>query len=212
MANILKEVDEDIRKERYSNLWSKYGKYLIGLIVLIVIIFSLTQFYQSQIISSNEKILEDYFLASEKIEKKQFELANKTFDSVYVNGNKTLSAFSKFKLADALLSEDRDAAIQQLKDLSSNPSLENIYRELAMYKYLLLEIETISLAEIEANMNIVHADKKILKLYFQELLGIKYLILNDSKKAYELFSELLIDEETPFDLKMRLEKLILISE
>jgi hypothetical protein len=167
MANILKEVDEDIRKERYSNLWSKYGKYLIGLIVLIVIIFSLTQFYQSQIISSNEKILEDYFLASEKIEKKQFELANKTFDSVYVNGNKTLSAFSKFKLADALLSEDRDAAIQQLKDLSSNPSLENIYRELAMYKYLLLEIETISLAEIEANMNIVHADKKILKLYFQ---------------------------------------------
>jgi len=81
-----------------------------------------------------------------------------------------------------------------------------------MYKYLLLEIETISLAEIEANMNIVHADKKILKLYFQELLGIKYLILNDSKKAYELFSELLIDEETPFDLKMRLEKLILISE
>ena len=61
MANILKEVDEDIRKERYSNLWSKYGKYLIGLIVLIVIIFSLTQFYQSQIISSNEKIANIFF-------------------------------------------------------------------------------------------------------------------------------------------------------
>jgi hypothetical protein len=29
MANIFNEVDEDIRKERYKKLWSRYGKYLI---------------------------------------------------------------------------------------------------------------------------------------------------------------------------------------
>ena len=44
MANIFNEVDEDIRKERYQNLWSKYGKYVIGFLILIVIIFSLSQY------------------------------------------------------------------------------------------------------------------------------------------------------------------------
>jgi hypothetical protein len=44
MANIFNEVDEDIRKERYQSLWNKYGKYVIGLIILIIVIFSLSQY------------------------------------------------------------------------------------------------------------------------------------------------------------------------
>ena len=70
MANIFNEVDEDIRKERYQNLWSKYGKYIIGFLVLIVTIFSLTQYLQSKNISDNKKILDTYFTAIESIEKK----------------------------------------------------------------------------------------------------------------------------------------------
>ena len=58
MANIFNEVDEDIRKERYQNLWSKYGKYVIGFLILIVIIFSLSQYLQSKNISDNKKILD----------------------------------------------------------------------------------------------------------------------------------------------------------
>ena len=65
MANIFNEVDEDIRKERYQNLWSKYGKYVIGFLILIVIIFSLTQYLQSKNISDNKNILDIYFTAVE---------------------------------------------------------------------------------------------------------------------------------------------------
>ena len=32
MANIFREVDEDIRKERYINLFRKYGVYVLSLI------------------------------------------------------------------------------------------------------------------------------------------------------------------------------------
>ena len=39
MANVFNEVDEDIRKERYQNLWSNYGKYIIAFLMLIVIGF-----------------------------------------------------------------------------------------------------------------------------------------------------------------------------
>ena len=48
MVNIFNEVDEDIRKEKYKKLWSKYGKYLIGFILSIVLIFSLSQYLETK--------------------------------------------------------------------------------------------------------------------------------------------------------------------
>ena len=68
MVNIFNEVDEDIRKERYKNLWSKYGKYLIGLILSIILFFSISQYLESKKISDNKKLMEMYFKASENIE------------------------------------------------------------------------------------------------------------------------------------------------
>ena len=72
MANIFNEVDEDIRKERYQSLWTKYGKYLISFIVFIILIFSASQYFKSKKISDNKKILDIYFSAAENDEKKQY--------------------------------------------------------------------------------------------------------------------------------------------
>ena len=48
-------------------------------------------------------------------------------------------------------------------------------------------------------------------LYFQEMIGIKYLTLGDTKKANSIFINLSLDKDTPFDLRMRLDKLIQIA-
>ena len=78
MANIFNEVDEDIRKERYQSLWNKYGKYVISLIVLIIVIFSISQYSKQKNIIDNKKLLDIYYSAAEKIEINQYELANKS--------------------------------------------------------------------------------------------------------------------------------------
>ena len=60
MANIIREVDEELRKERYASLFKKYGAYVIGFIVIIVSLLISIQIYQSYKISSNEEIVENY--------------------------------------------------------------------------------------------------------------------------------------------------------
>jgi len=37
VSDIFQEVEEDVRRERYEQLWKKYGNYIIGLAVLIVL-------------------------------------------------------------------------------------------------------------------------------------------------------------------------------
>src|SRR6476620_8362432 len=38
MSDIFREVDEDIRREQYKKLWDRFGIYVIGLAVLIVVL------------------------------------------------------------------------------------------------------------------------------------------------------------------------------
>jgi len=212
MANIFNEVDEDIRKERYQSLWNKYGKYVISLIVLIIVIFSLSQYSKQKNITDNKKLLDIYYSAAEKIEINQYELANKSLEKVYNEKNKTLSALSGFKLTETLMQDNqKEKALLFLEEMYNNKSLEQIYRELALYKYIIINFENIQIKEIENIANSITTNKIILEPYFQEIFGIKLLTLGNIERANSIFTELSVNENTPFDLKVRLEKLIQIA-
>ena len=212
MTNIFNEVDEDIRKERYQNLWSKYGKYIIGFLVLIVTIFSLTQYLQSKNTSDNKKILDTYFTAIESIEKKQLDLVDQNLKIVYNEKNKTLAAVSSIKLSQVYLEDNqKNQALSLLKDTYSNNSLDSIYRELALYKYIMINFENIEVSNIENMISLIEKNNSEFNLYFQEMIGIKHLTLGNTKKANSIFTNLSLDENTPFDLRMRLDKLIQIA-
>lgn len=212
MANIFSEVDEDIRKERYKNIWNKYGKYLIALIVLLVITFSLNQFYQEKKLLTNESLLEKYLLGLESIEKKQIDFSIENLKTVYAGENKILSAFSGLKLSEIyFLSDKKDESLTVLSSLYLNDSFDQIYRELALYKFIMIDFNNISPSTIEKKIKSIKKDKLILELYFQELIGIKYLLLKDNVKANLIFTNLILDENIPIDLIARLKKLIKIS-
>ena len=212
MANIFNEVDEDIRKERYKKLWSRYGKYLIGLIILIVLIFSINQYLVSKNISDNKKLLDIYFSAAEDIEKSQFQLANESLNKIYNSKNTTLAAFSAFKLSESyFMNNDNNNATSVLENIFNNNSLETIYREIALYKYIMINFDVLDINDIESKVSIINDKESQLKPYFEELLGIKYITIGNKSKASFIFDELSSSENTPFDLKVRLEKLIQIA-
>ena len=212
MANIFNEVEEDIRKERYKKLWSRYGKYLIGFIILIVLIFSINQYLVSKNISDNKKLLDIYFAAAEDIEKSQFQLANESLNKIYNSKNTTLAAFSSFKLSESyFMNNDNINATNVLENIFNNNSLETIYRELALYKYIMINFDVLDINDIESKVSIINDKESQLKPYFEELLGIKYITKGNKTKASFIFDELSSSENTPFDLKVRLEKLIQIA-
>ena len=212
MVNIFNEVDEDIRKEKYKKLWSKYGKYLIGFILSIVLIFSLSQYLETKKIADNQILLETYFTAAENIEKGQFDLANKDLDKVYNDKNSTLSALSGFKLSENYLkNNDKNQATVVLEKILNNNSFETIYRELAIYKYIMINFDDMTVSDIENKTKIIDNKDSELNPYYKELLGIKYIAIDDKNSALLIFNELSSLESTPLDLKIRLEKLIEIA-
>jgi hypothetical protein len=212
MANIFNEVDEDIRKERYQNLWSKYGKYVIGFLIIIIIIFSLSQYLQTKNISDNREILDIYFTSIESIEKNQLDLASQDLEIVYNEKNNALAAISGIKLSQIYLNNNqKNKALSFLENIYNNKSLDSIYRELALYKYIMINFENINVEKIENMVKSIEVGDNLFSLYFQEIIGIKYLTLSNTKKANSIFTKLSSKDDIPFDLRMRLDKLIQIA-
>ena len=60
-------------------------------------------------------------------------------------------------------------------------------------------------------MQISGSSKNLLDPYFQEIIGIKHLTLGDKNEAITIFTSLSLDNDIPFDLKIRLDKLIEIA-
>ena len=64
MSDILRQVDEDLRKERLTSLWNRFKLYIISITLLLIISVSVYQYLE--ISKYNEKVstIESYYKAS----------------------------------------------------------------------------------------------------------------------------------------------------
>jgi len=63
VADIFREVDEDVRKEHYHKLWKKYGLYVIALAVLIVVAVGGWEAWKVYSLKQRQAASRDYALA-----------------------------------------------------------------------------------------------------------------------------------------------------
>ena len=64
MSDILRQVDEDLRKERLSEVWRKYGIYALVLVTMIVLSVIAYQINSSRNDLKNQEIIEEYLIAT----------------------------------------------------------------------------------------------------------------------------------------------------
>ena len=145
MANIFREVDEDIRKERYINLFRKYGIYVIAIIVIIVGTLAGIQFYSGYQVNKNEMLFAEYINI---IENNSDDTLEKLSDSGETS-NIFLNGMYLLKRSDLLVASGQiDQATLLLSEAIENNNLNKIHNDIAIYKLLMINIETLSIEEI----------------------------------------------------------------
>ena len=83
MSDILRQVDEDLRKDKLLRIWKLYRIYIIGFILFVLIALSSYQYYLFSEKSKNEIIVEKYINAINSTDKnvaisQLIEISNKT--------------------------------------------------------------------------------------------------------------------------------------
>jgi len=209
MSDILRQVDEDLRKDRLLRIWKLYGIYIVGFILFILIALSSYQYYLSSTKSKNEAILEKYINA-----------INLTDKSISINqlieldesSNLYIKGLSKLKRADLYFDmKKKDQALKLLESISIDNSLDEVIRDLAFYKYLMVQLDVLNKDRFIEIIESRHLEQSKFKYHFKELKALKLLIDGDQDKALEIFESIILDEESPIDLKTRSKKFKEIS-
>ena len=199
MANIFREVDEDIRKERYINLFRKYGVYVIAIIVIIVGTLASIQFYSGYQVNKNEMLFAEYINI---IENNSDDTLEKLSDSGNTS-NLFLNGMNLLKRSDLLVASGQiDQATLLLSEAIENNNLNKIHNDVAIYKLLMINIETLSIEEIKSYQNKLISEVDAFYLT-EELIAIKFLIEGQKEDAIKKLSELSTDNSVPIEIKNR---------
>jgi len=199
MANIFREVDEDIRKERYINLFRKYGVYVIAIIVIIVGTLAGIQFYSGYQVNKNEMLFAEYINI---IENNSDDTLEKLSDSGETS-NIFLNGMYLLKRSDLLVASGQiDQATLLLSEAIENNTLNKIHNDVAIYKLLMINIETLSIEEIKSYQNKLISEVDAFYLT-EELIAIKFLIEGQKEDAIKKFSELSTNNSVPIEIKNR---------
>ena len=199
MANIFREVDEDIRKERYINLFRKYGVYVIAIIVIIVGTLAGIQFYSGYQVNKNEMLFAEYINI---IENNSDDTLEKLSDSGGTS-NLFLNGMYLLKRSDLLVASGQiDQATLLLSEAINNNNLNKIHHDVAIYKLLMVNIETLSIEEIKSYQNKLISEVDAFYL-IEELIAIKFLVEGQKEDAIKKFSELSNNNSVPIEIKNR---------
>lgn len=210
MSDILRQVDEDLRKDRLLAIWNSYRVYIVGFIIIILISLSGYQYYLSSSKSQNESIVGAYINA---ISSTDNNISLSELIKLDQSSNSYIKGLSKLKRVELYFAlENNEEALQLLESISIDDTLDQVIRDLALYKYLMVQLDI-----LDDDQYFAIIDEQILrdskfKYLFKELKAIKYLIQGNKANSLEMFDSIILDESAPSDLKIRAEKFKKISK
>jgi|TARA_R110002096_G_scaffold174961_4_gene350734 hypothetical protein len=134
LADIFREVEEDIRRDRLQQLWDKYGIYLIGLVVGIIALTSLVVGWRAYTQSQAEDASKAFAAAIAEAAQEGADAAA-IFSSLVDRSPSGYAALARLRAAGALAEAGEvDQAIAAYDAVAADSGADDILRDLAKVK------------------------------------------------------------------------------
>ena len=204
MSDIFKEVDEDLRHEHLKKLWDRFGPYVIGLAILIVVA---TAGYRGWIYWQDQQAQAtgDRFLSAlQQANQGKTEEAITAFKAIEANGSGSYPILAGFRVASEMAATGKtQEAIAEYDAIAARSGLSDSLKSLARLRAAALLVDSAPLADLEKRLNDLAATGNVWRHNARELLGLDAWRVGDYQAARKYFDEISNDQGTPSDLRQR---------
>lgn len=205
VSELFDEIDAELRSDRMKAAWDRYGVYVIGAAVAIVVFVAVSTYYQSFVKSQNEGASARYEAMLLEVQALQDEAAIAAvgnFADGEDNGYGALAGFLQAKkLREAGQVEQAVAVYDRLAD---NRSLPMAMRDMASLSAASLLVGTIPAPELDRRLEKLLADDNAFRHSARELAGLAYVMEEDYLAAREIYDVALKDSGLPPGLATRI--------
>lgn len=200
----IREVDEEVRQDRYQLLWKRYGRYVVVgavAIVLATIGNVLWQNYQSaQRGAESRSFLQAITLASQDQNDAAIELLN----SLSAKGSSGYALLARLREAGLLVHKgDSEAAAFVYSSIADDDSVSKLYRDFALLMAVMSEIGGISADDADARLAPIMTDDNPWRYSARELLAIASVQASQNDRARELLEANADDPGAPQGVRAR---------
>ncbi|HJO68546.1 MAG TPA: tetratricopeptide repeat protein [Rhodospirillales bacterium] len=209
--SLLREIDEDLRHERYAKLWKKYGAFVIAAAAALVIGVAGYQGWQSYDIRSRESDGEKFVEALMRVEAGRLDEARLAFSEMASDASAGYALLARFQQAAVLArSGDGAAASAVYGAIADDSGVDREYRDFALVVSALAGLDTADTTTLAERLAPLTAEDNPWRHSARELNALLAVRRGDRNGAREIFSMIENDPTAPAGIRVRAAELLAI--
>lgn len=203
MTDIFSEIEEDIRKDRAKRIWQRFGKYVIGAAVLLVLVVGGWRVYEGWA-DSRAAAAGDRFLDAVTLLEENPQTGIEALEAVAADSPASYGALARFRVASALAQDGNfDEAIAHFRELTSDSSLDPLVRDVASIRLGYLLLDHGSAADVEGLLLELSDTTHPFSHSAREIRAFAAMKAGNREQALGLFLELVSDFNSPESVRSR---------
>ncbi|HET7717447.1 MAG TPA: tetratricopeptide repeat protein [Bauldia sp.] len=213
MSDIFREVDEDLRREQFKRLWDRYGGYVIGLAVLIVVAvggYKAWEWWET----SRAAATGDRFLAALVLsEEGKHDEAVAALEGLAADGSGDYPILATFRSAGEKAAAGDDAgAVEAYDSIAGRSSVPPLVADLARIRAALILADSQSPQELTARIGDLAQTGNPWRQTAREILGLAAFRTNDLAMARKYFEEIVNDQESAQGVRSRAQLMLTLIQ
>lgn len=209
MADIFREVDEELQQERAATLWKKYGGWLIALCVGIVLAVAGNVFWREYQANQRAEQAAAYAEASALLGQEKPREAAEAFAALADSGDSGYAAIARLSQAAALVdADDIPAAAETYMAIANDSSVPAPYGDLARLHGVRLRIGTADAATLHSDLTPLLNSGNAWEPLARETEAAIAIQEGDTASARESLKLIADNPETPAQLRQRASELL----
>lgn len=203
---LIREINDDLREEQMMQLWRRFGGYVIGVAVLVVVIVAGYQGWKHYTTTASHEDGERFYAASQMARSGNHAAAIEAFQKLAAEAGTGYGVLALFQEASLKVQTGDTAAAKALylqiaKDNAADPAVSGLANVLGA----LVELKTggYDRANLEMRLNAIAVEGQPYRYSARELLGLVALDAGDIANARALFEQLAADTTAPQAMSQR---------
>lgn len=202
MSDIFHEVEEEVRRERFEQLWKQYGDYVIAGFALIIIAIAGFELYQRYQTNERLKASETLIAAQQLADSGDIAKATPGFALIAKDSPSGYAKMARLSQAGALLQAgQRDAAVAIYKSVAGEDA--GVIGKVAIIREAWALVDTAEPSEMQALLAPLSDAQNPWRFAAREILAYADFHAGQNDKAQAEFKALAQDKDAPEQMRRR---------
>jgi hypothetical protein len=201
---IFREVDEELRRERMRSLWRRFGPYVIGAAVVVVLVVAVNEGWTWWRNNSAAHASDQFYAALKLSDGGDLAGAKAALDKIVAEGG-GYGTLARFKQAAMLAKEGKPADAVAAYDALAGDEANVRLRELALVLAADILVDSGSLSDVESRVSSLVTTDNPMRNAAREAVGLAQYKAGDLEAARKTFEEVAADPMAQGELQSRMQ-------